>query len=134
MEENETENLTSTNAEKNNTNKKHAWVLYLVLLISIFISTLSGVCAKFAASQSIFSFKFFLFYGLEIFILGVYAIIWQQVIKRLNLAVAYSFKATALIWTLVWGLFIFNETINATKIIGVAIVIIGIIIVNIKKK
>ena len=102
MEENETENLTSTNAEKNNTNKKHAWVLYLVLLISIFISTLSGVCAKFAASQSIFSFKFFLFYGLEIFILGVYAIIWQQVIKRLNLAVAYSFKATALIWTLVW--------------------------------
>ena len=134
MEKNESETLGSSNSEKNKTNKKHTWILYLVLLISIFISTLSGVCAKFAASQPIFSFKFFLYYGLEILILGIYAIIWQQVIKRLNLAIAYSFKASALIWTLVWGLIIFNETINATKIIGVAIVIVGIILVNIKKK
>lgn len=132
MEKNES--LEYSNTEKNRTTKKHTWILYLVLLISIFISTLSGVCAKFAASQPIFSFKFFLYYGLEILILGIYAIIWQQVIKRLNLAIAYSFKASALIWTLVWGLIIFNETINATKIIGVAIVIVGIIIVNIKKK
>ena len=120
-----------TDSQKGN---KHSWLLYLVLLISIFISTLSGVCAKFAALQPFLSFKFFLYYGLEIVILGVYAIIWQQIIKRLNLAVAYSFKATALIWTLVWGIFIFNENINLTRILGVAIVIIGIIIVNIKKK
>lgn len=59
MEKNESETLGSSNSEKNKTNKKHTWILYLVLLISIFISTLSGVCAKFAASQPIFSFKFF---------------------------------------------------------------------------
>ena len=49
MEKNESETLGSSNSEKNKTNKKHTWILYLVLLISIFISTLSGVCAKFAA-------------------------------------------------------------------------------------
>ena len=136
MEEN---NSNQTQEPINNeTNKvplstKKKIILYVVLIASIFLSSLSGVCAKFASGEAFLSFKFCLFYGLEILILGVYAIIWQQIIKHLNLSISYAFKATALIWTLVWGATIFNEYFSATKLIGVAMVIIGIIVVNFKK-
>ena len=113
--------------------KKQNILIYLILILSIFIFSLTGVCAKFASGQPFLSFKFCLFYGTEILILGIYAIIWQQIIKRLNLSIAYVFKSTSLIWAILWGLIIFNETFSIQKIIGVIIVIAGIIIINVKK-
>ena len=128
-----TEKRDNANSPSKYSTKTKKLILYLALIFSIFISSVSGVMAKYASFQEWMSFKFFLFYALEIFMLGVYAIIWQQVIKHINLSIAYVFKATTLIWTLIWGIFIFNETFTVTKIIGVAIVIGGIMIANWKK-
>ena len=101
-----------------------------ILQAVIAVYTLSTVFAKFASGQEFLSFKFILFYGIEILILGVYAIIWQQLIKKFDISVAYANKAMGLLWSIVWAILIFNETITIKNVIGVIIVIAGTIIVN----
>ena len=102
----------------------------LLLQAIIIIYTLSGVAAKFASGNEFFSFNFILFYGLEILVLGIYAILWQQIIKKFDLSVAYANRSIALLWSLVWAVVFFREDIKVQNIIGVAIVIIGTMIVN----
>lgn len=101
-----------------------------ILQIVIAIYTLSTVFAKFASGQEFLSFKFILYYGIEIIILGLYALIWQQLIKKFDISVAYANKAMGLLWSIVWAVLIFNDTITVKNIIGVIIVILGTIIVN----
>lgn len=96
----------------------------------IIIYTIATVMAKFAAKYSFLSGHFFLFYALEISILGVYALLWQQAIKHFDLSVAYANRAVAILWSLVWAALFFGESITIKNIIGVLIVAIGIIIVN----
>lgn len=82
------------------------------------------------SGQDFYSFKFILYYGIEIIILGLYALIWQQLIKKFDISVAYANKAMGLLWSIVWAVLIFNDTITVKNIIGVIIVILGTIIVN----
>ena len=77
-----------------------------------------------------FSFSFFLFYGLEIVILGIYAILWQQMIKRFDLSVAYANRAMALLWSAVWAVMLFRELLGVKQVIGIAFVVLGTVIVN----
>lgn len=101
-----------------------------ILQLVIAIYTLSTVFAKFASGQEFLSFEFILFYGIEMVILGLYAIIWQQLIKKFDISVAYANKAMGLLWSIIWAILIFNDTITIKNIIGVIIVIVGTIIVN----
>ena len=114
------------NEKKKKTKLKDICILQIVIAIY----TLSTVFAKFASGQEFMSFKFILYYGLEMFILAVYAVVWQQLIKKFDISVAYANKAMGLLWSIVWAILIFNETITIKNVIGVVIVIVGTIIVN----
>ena len=81
-----------------------------------------------ASGQSFLSPKFILFYGLVIFLLGFYAIAWQQIIKILPLTTAYANRAVTVIWGAVWGFLIFHEKIHINKIIGILLVFLGVVI------
>lgn len=103
----------------------------LILLQAIVaVYTMSGVAAKFASQHEFLSVGFVLLYGIEIAILGVYAVLWQQIIKRIDLSVAYANRSLAILWSMIWAVFFFQETVSIKNIIGVVIVIIGTIIVN----
>lgn len=103
----------------------------ILMLQAVFlIYSVNSIVAKLASGQERFSFMFFVFYGIELGILGVYAILWQQVIKRLELSVAYANKAVTLIWAMVWGKLIFDERITLSKMAGILLVIAGIVILN----
>ena len=115
---------------ENKVKKKTKLKEIFILQIVIAIYTLSTVFAKFASGQEFMSFKFILYYGLEMLILAVYAVVWQQLIKKFDISVAYANKAMGLLWSIVWAILIFNETITIKNVIGVIIVIIGTIIVN----
>ena len=106
----------------------------LILQAVVVIYTLSSVVAKFATGQEMFSFSFFMFYGLEIVILGVYAILWQQMIKRFDLSVAYANRAMALLWSAVWAIVLFRDTLALKQVLGIAFVVLGTIIVNSDQK
>lgn len=115
---------------ENEVKKKTKLKEIFILQIVIAIYTLSTVCAKFASGQEFMSFQFILYYGLEMMILGVYAIVWQQLIKKFEISVAYANKAMGLLWSIVWAILIFKDTVTIKNVIGVVIVIIGTMIVN----
>lgn len=102
----------------------------LILQLIIIIYTTATVMAKFAAGYDFLSLEFLLFYGLEFVILAVYAVLWQQIIKKFDLTVAYANRSIALLWSMLWAVLFFGEIITVKNIIGVVIVIIGTIIVN----
>lgn len=115
--------------EKKLTNKEKVKQIFLLQII-IMIYTLSTVVAKFASSTDFLSFKFILFYGAEIIILGIYAILWQQIIKKFDLSIAYANKAISLFWSIIWAILFFHEIVTVKNILGVIIVIIGTLVVN----
>ena len=115
-------------------NQKISLKNILVLQAVVIVYTLSSVVAKLATAEEVFSFAFFLFYGLEIVILGIYAILWQQMIKRFDLSVAYANRAMAILWSAVWAVVLFRDTIGLKQLIGIAFVVIGTVIVNADSK
>lgn len=106
----------------------------LMLQIVFFIYSINSVVAKLASSAEQFSFRFLMFYGLELVILAVYALLWQQIIKGLELSIAYANKAVVLIWAMVWGTILFHEQITLQKAAGIFLVIVGIVVLNGKGK
>ena len=118
----------NTQIEKN---KKSSFIKNIIILQAIIvIYTLSTVAAKFASNQEFLSWQFIMFYVVEILILGIYAIAWQQIIKKFDISIAFANKAMSLLWSLVWAVIFFRENITINNVIGIVIVIIGTIIVN----
>lgn len=104
-------------------------LIFIALHISLLLSSLSGVCSKMAANQSFLSFGFCLYFGLVLVIMFVYAIVWQQILKRMPLTVAYANRPVTLIWGMVWGALIFKERITWNMILGAGIIFLGICLV-----
>lgn len=102
----------------------------LILLHALMlIYSFSGVFSKLASKQSPLSFKFIFFYGMVLLILFVYAIFWQQVLKRMPLNVAFANKGVLTVWGLIWGALLFGEQIRVNMIIGCLLVLGGIYLV-----
>ena len=100
----------------------------LFLHAIIFLYSLSSLCSKFASELEFFSFKWILLYALLIFILGIYAILWQQLLKKLPLNFAYANKSLTLIWGMLFGIIIFKEKVTVMNIIGALVVLAGVIL------
>lgn len=107
--------------------KKSSFKLLFMLHLLIMGYTLSGVFTKMASESELLSMKFVLCYGMVIFILGIYAIGWQQIIKRMPLTTAFANKAVTVVWGIIWGVLFFKERITAGKLIGAIIVIVGVV-------
>lgn len=102
----------------------------IILQLVVMVYTLSGVAAKGASGYDMLSWQFIFFYGVEIIILGVYAILWQQIIKKFDLSIAYANRSMAIVWSLIWAVVFFGEEITVNNIIGVFIVLAGTMLVN----
>ncbi len=94
--------------------------------LAVFVYSFCGVFLKFAAQQKTFSLWFFVFYGCSFAVLFVYAILWQLILKKIDLSVAYSNRAVSMIWSLVWGVLIFGETLKWNQVIGAMIICYGV--------
>lgn len=115
--------------------KKKVTLLDIIFLqIVILIYTGSSIAAKVASGAPIFSLKFIVCYGIEIIILGVYAVLWQQIIKKFELSIAYANRAMVLVWSLVWAIVIFHDQITVQNLLGIGLVVVGTVIVNLDTK
>lgn len=110
--------------------KKFRIVDILLLQAVVMIYSINTVVAKLVSGQPFLSMKFILLYGLEFAVLGVYAICWQQMIKKFELSIAYANKAMTLLWSLLWSVLLFGAKITPAQIIGVVLVILGTVIIN----
>ncbi len=114
----------------NDEKKRNDGIKYLIVLhILLAVYSLSGVCSKMAAQNEFLSFWWLFWYALVIINLGVYAIVWQQIIKHLPLNTAYANKAVTIAWGILWGALFFHETVKWNMIVGALIVIVGVIVV-----
>ena len=89
---------------------------------------MSGIASKLAAGEKFLSPKFILYYAIIIGLLGVYAIVWQQIIKRVPLTTAYANRAVTIVWGIIWGVLFFHENVTPLKVIGAVIVIVGVVL------
>jgi drug/metabolite transporter (DMT)-like permease len=121
----------SSEAEKNIVPEKSRprWGLFIALHSIIALYSLSAVCAKMAAVSEPFSFPFFAWYAGVLALLGVYAIVWQQVIRHMPLTTAFANKGVTVIWGFFWGALLFGESIDLKMIVGAALVFAGILLV-----
>ena len=85
---------------------------FLSLHILLLVYSLGAVCSKMAGKAEFLSIRFFFFYGLVLLNLFVYAIVWQQILKKLPLVTAFANKAVTVIWGMLWGMLIFKEKIT----------------------
>ena len=90
--------------------------------------TFSGILSKTASGCSVLSFEFVLLYGGMLFVLFVYAIGWQQIIKRISLTLAFANKAVTVVWGMLWGVLFFHEGLNAGMVFGAVLVVSGIVL------
>ena len=100
-------------------------VLHFIRLLYSFV----GAFMKLAFHNEMFSFKFFLFAGLAVLFLGIYAIVWQQVLKKMPLTVAFTNKAICIVWGMLWGALFLGDQITWYKILGSLIVFPGVVLV-----
>ena len=101
---------------------------FAVLHGIVFLYSVSELVMKLASAQPFLSFNWCALYALVILILGVYAIVWQQILKKLPLNVAYANKSLTLAWGMLFGAVAFDETVTLTKVIGAAVVLLGVIL------
>jgi len=67
-----------------------------------------------------------IFLALEAVTLAVYAVLWQQTLKRMDLSYAYSNKGVVTLWSCLFGLIFFGETLTWGKAIGIVVVLVGV--------
>lgn len=104
---------------------KNIFLLHIVLVLF----SLLGILSKIAANEHFLSVKFILYYCIILVGLFIYALVWQQLLKKLPLVTAYANKAVTIIWGIIWGHLFFNEEITVNKIIGAGIIIMGVYLV-----
>lgn len=102
---------------------------YILLHILLLFYSGAGICSKLAAGQSFLTFNFIVLYLLLLLIMFFYALMWQQILKKMELVTAYANKAVTIFWGLVWGRLLFNESITFYKILGVIIIVFGVYMV-----
>lgn len=106
--------------------KQAKWFLILHIFLGIY--AMSSVCSKLAARQAFLSIPFLLLYGGMLAALVVYAFGWQQVIKHLPLTTAYANKAVTVVWGILLGFLLFDETVTPRQVLGAVIIVAGIVL------
>ncbi len=103
---------------------KTIYALQLILLNLLMASV--SVCTKAASGGEFLSWRYMAGIAGAVTLLGVYAIWWQQLLKRIPLATAYMFKGTGIVFVLILSVLLFGETITWWNVIGASLIISGI--------
>ena len=107
---------------------------YILLHICVLLFSFSCVFSKSAANAyndgGMTNIWLYVFVFLMLAVCIFYAFFWQKVIKNLDLNIGYANRSVYLIWSQIWAVMIFGEHLTPRNIAGLAIVMIGVIIVS----
>ena len=101
---------------------------YISLIAINLLYACVSIFTKLASQQEFMSWGYVLAFAGAVMVMGVYAMLWQQVLKRIELSVAYMFKGTSVIFVMLLAYVLFAEQITWNNIIGAMIIIIGIVL------
>ena len=130
--------------------KSRQWLmLTLKLQPVIILYTLVSVCSKLASRHlpqktetGIFEYAISCMTNVRligllaamVILLGLYAIIWQRVIKEGKLSVIYANKGAAVLWGQIAAVLLFSEHIGFYNVLGIVIIFTGILLANSEKE
>lgn len=107
---------------------------YILLHICVLLFSFTSVFSKSAANAyndgGMTNIWLYVFVFLMLAVCVFYAFFWQKVIKNLDLNIGYANRSVYLIWSQIWAVMIFGEHLTPRNIAGLAIVMIGVIIVS----
>lgn len=103
---------------------------FILLQATFLLFSLSAIFLKKAAGYEVPSRGFVLFVSLGLMIMAVYALLWQQVLKKFSLTVAFSNKVVIYFWMLLWSVIFFKETVTIWNVIGLCVISTGVIMVS----
>ena len=101
---------------------------YLALIGVNLVYACTSIFTKMASRQEMLSWPYLFWIAGAIGVMGVYALLWQQVIARMPLSTAYMFRGTSLIFVLLISALLFGEGITLNNVLGSAIIIAGIVL------
>ena len=108
--------------------KNKSWTKWLALVGINLIYACTYICMKKASGFEFLSSGYVLWTIGAVAIIGIYALLWQQILTKTPLSTAYMFKGTSLIFVLLLSALLFGEGITMKNIIGSAIIVSGILL------
>jgi len=102
---------------------------YTLLYLAFCVFSCCSIFNKLASAYPILSKKFVFFYGLNLFTLIIYALLWQQVLKNFELSTAYAHRPIVTLLGMFWGILLFHEEVTWNMIIGALIIVAGLWVV-----
>lgn len=101
---------------------------YLMLLGAILVYSMVSVLSKAAALQDFLSMPFLLFYGGELVLMAVYAVVWQICLEKVPLVSAYAMRGFLFVLIGIWSWLFYHETLSLVQWIGMLVIIAGVLI------
>ncbi len=109
-------------------------ILFLLMQVMNIVFSLNTVLMKLASvawqENGLLAFQTLAILFAAVAVLGIYAVAWQAILSRVDLAHAYLNKGTVVFWGLVWSAVVFQEEITGYNIVGSIIIFVGLIMVN----
>lgn len=107
---------------------------FLFMHIAFLVYTLYPLLGKFATRYEMLSFQFVALYCVVFAILFLYAILWQQVLKRIPLTTAIANKSITIVWGMIFGFLFFKEKVSLKMLIGTICILLGIFLLSTEKE
>lgn len=98
-----------------------------LVLVYLFYAGIS-VIMKYTGLQQPLTMEWCVGFVLLVATLGVYAIAWQQILKRIELGVAYMFKGLSLFFIMLLLALCYGEPITPMKLLSTGIIVMGIVV------
>lgn len=93
-----------------------------------------GVVAKLGSESSLFSFYTLIRFAAVIALLGVYSVLWQVSLRYIPLSSAFFCKGSVVVFSLIWAVIVFGETISSNNLLGVCLIIVGIVLMAFERR
>ena len=100
----------------------------IVLLLVFLVYSSANIFMKLSSAGEGLSAIFYLVYTFSV--LGIYAFLWQHILKTISLTTAFMFKSVTVIYGMIFASFLFNEDITLNNMLGASLIIAGIIVLG----
>lgn len=104
------------------------YITYIVLVAINLLYACVSIFTKYASQSEFLSWGYVWAVAGAIGVMGLYAVLWQQVLKRIELSLAYMFKGTSIVFVMLLAHVIFGEQITWNNIVGAIIIVSGIML------
>lgn len=109
---------------------------FILILLSVTLSSIGQVMLKYGAIKSNEStamnllkyLNFSNLMGLTLY--GLSALLWMVILRKVDLSYAYPMVSLGYILVFIFSYYIFGEPISTTRIVGLAIILLGIVVIS----